>query len=402
MMNKPQSHLNGLLMGAGLMYLMDPDRGSRRRAVLRDQVVHLLHDFSDAIETASRDLGNRTGGALAEVRSRVRRDTADDPVLGARVRSELGRLTSHPGALHVVVEGGRVTLSGPVLADEVEDLLAGVSSVRGVSEVENRLQVHESAGDVPGLQGQAKRPEKRSELMQENWAPATRLLVGVVGGALALRGMRGRGPMDPVLGLVGLGILSRSVTNLPMKRVTGLNAGRRAVDIHKTINVDAPVEEVFAFWSNYENFPLFMSHLREVRLTGGGRSHWVAEAPGGVPVAWDAETTAYRENEVIAWKSIGTPAVQNAGIVRFQPDGSGGTRVDIRLSYNPPAGAVGHAVASLFGADPKHLMDEDLVRFKSLIELGKVTADERTLTREEVGSTAGAAPTGALRREESR
>jgi uncharacterized membrane protein len=183
---------------------------------------------------------------------------------------------------------------------------------------------------------------------------------------------------------VGLGILSRSVTNLEMKRLTGVGAGRRAVEIHKAIHVDAPLEEVFAFWSNYENFPRFMSHLREVRLTGDGRSHWIAEGPGGVPVAWDAETTGFVENEVIAWKSTGGAPVRNAGITCFQANPDGGTRIDIRFAYNPPAGALGHAVATFFGADPKHAMDEDLVRLKSLLEQGKATADGKEVRRAEL------------------
>jgi uncharacterized membrane protein len=379
--------LNGVALGAGLMYLLDPDRGSRRRAQLRDQVVHLLNQAGDAADTSMRDLGNRGRGVVAEGRSRLRRETVSESVLQARVRSELGRLVTHPGAIEVMADGGRVTLCGPVLADEVETLLSGVSSVRGVEEVENRLEVHEGAGDVPGLQGQGPRPEPRFELLQENWSPAARLLMGTLGGALTLRGMRGRGSLDAALALAGLGILARAATNLETKRLTGVGAGRRAIDVYKTVNIDAPVEEVFAFWSNYENFPRFMSHLKEVRRTGEGRSHWVAEGPAGVPVAWDAETTAYEENRVIAWKSIGDSPVGNAGIVRFAADPEGGTRVDIRLSYNPPAGALGHAVASFFGADPKHALDEDMVRLKSLLEFGKTSARGETLTREEIGST---------------
>jgi uncharacterized membrane protein len=377
--------LNGVVLGAGLMYLLDPDRGGRRRARLRDQVVHLINKAGEAADTAARDLGNRGRGMVAEGRSRLRSETVSQSVLEARVRSELGRLVTHPGAIEVVADGGRVTLCGPVLADEVDALLSGVSSVRGVEEVENRLEVHERAGDVPGLQGQGPRPEPRFELLQENWSPAARLLMGILGGTLALRGMRGRGPLDAALAVTGLGILSRAATNMETKRLTGVGAGRRAIEIHKTVNIDAPVEEVFAFWSNYENFPRFMSHLKEVRLTGEGRSHWVAEGPAGVPIAWDAETTAYEENRVIAWKSIGEAPVGNAGIVRFLPNPEGGTRADIRLSYNPPAGALGHAVASFFGADPKHAMDDDMVRLKSLLELGKASSHGETVMREEVG-----------------
>jgi uncharacterized membrane protein len=99
---------------------------------------------------------------------------------------------------------------------------------------------------------------------------------------------------------------------------------------------------------------------------------------------WEAETTAFVPNQVIGWKSLGGAPVQHAGIVRFQSD-RGGTRIDIQMSYNPPAGAIGHAVASMLGADPKHMMDQDLVRLQSLLESGKTTAHGREVTREEVG-----------------
>src|SRR5690606_32636026 len=107
---------------------------------------------------------------------------------------------------------------------------------------------------------------------------------------------------------------------------------------------------------DFENLPLFMSHLREVRDTGGGRSRWTAEGPAGISISWDAEVTGYRDGELIAWKSVGTTPVGNAGIVRFEPAEGGATRIDVRMSYNPPAGAFGHLVASLFGKDPKRAM----------------------------------------------
>lgn len=383
---KQEDLLGGLVLGAGLMYLLDPDKGGRRRAMFGDQALHLIARIRDAAATTGRDLSNRSRGIVAEGRSRLRSETVSDTVLEARVRSELGRLVTHPGAIQVVADVGQVTLRGPVLADEVETLFSGVRSVRGVNEVISRINVHEVAANVPGLQGQNPRPEPRFELLQKNWTPAARLLTGTLGGALALRGMRGSGRLDAGLALAGLALLSRAATNLEMKRLTGMGAGRRAVDVHKTVNIDAPVQEVFAFWSDYGNFPRFMSHLKEVRLTGEGRSHWVAQGPLSVRLAWDAETTAFEENRVIAWKSIGEHPVATAGIVRFQPNPDGGTRLDIHLSYNPLAGAMGHAVASVFGVDPKHAMDEDMVRLKSLLELGKTSAEGDTVTRDELES----------------
>src|SRR5690606_27235537 len=133
-----------------------------------------------------------------------------------------------------------------------------------------------------------------------------------------------------------------------------------------------------------ENFPRFMSHVKEIRELGDRRSHWVVKGPAGSTVTWDARITRRVENEEIAWSTSGDTAVQNAGVVHFSPNREGGTQIDIRMSYNPPAGAAGHTIAELLGYDPKTLMDEDLVRFKSLVEEGKTTAEGQRVTRQEV------------------
>jgi uncharacterized membrane protein len=385
-MPKRSNLVGGMVIGAGLMYLLDPDRGRRRRAMVRDQMVSSWNELDNVVDTAGRDLKNRARGVLAETRSRFRSDEVDDDVLLARVRSEIGRAVSHPHAVRVQSEAGCVTLSGPVLADEEEGLIATVKGVRGVEGVVNHLEPHQEAGTVSGLQGAGRKPGARSEVMQENWAPAIRVLMGLGGGLTTLYGRRVRGPVGSMISMVGLGVLARAATNLRINRLTGVGAGRRAVQVQKMINVNAPVEEVFEFWSHFENFPRFMSKLREARRTGDGNWHFVAEGPAGTTFEWDAIITRVVPNDCIAWKSVEGATVANAGIVKFQPNEKGGTRVDIRLSYNPPGGAIGHAVASFFGFDPKSSMDEDLVRFKSLIEEGKTSAHGQTVRREDLGA----------------
>ncbi len=392
--------VRGLLIGAGTMYFLDRERGRRRRVHVRDRVVHLLHRMDGGAGTVARDLGNRVRGMVAEGRGRIRGGKADDRVLEARVRSELGWLGSHPGSIDVVAQNGHVTLSGPVLAAEVDRLLAGVGAVRGVKAVESRLEVHPEAGSVPGLQGRGRRRGPRPEILQENWAPATRLLVGALGGAMAVRGVaRRRRPLDAAAGVAGAGMLARALTNMDFRRLVGIGEVRRGVDVQKTVNVDAPLEDVFALWSNFENFPRFMSHLSEVRNTGPDRSHWVARLPGGLNLGWDAEITTFVPNEVIAWRSLEGSPVRNAGIVRFQPGDRGRTRVDVRMTYLPPVGALGHAAAWLLGSDARRLMDEDLVRFQSLLEHGKATTRGGTALREEILGSAGEGGAGTEFRE---
>lgn len=382
--------LGGALIGAGVMYLLHPDRRARRFARLRDQGVHLGHVAEEAIGKTTRDLGNRATGLVHELGAAVASEPVDDAVLVERVRSKLGRLVRHPGAIEVAAENGRVTLSGLVLADEVARLLGGVGSVRGVTGVENRLAVRESAGDIPGLQGNP--PRRRGgqfELLQENWAPAPRLFVGLSGGALIAWGLGRGGWPGGIASLVGLGLLARAVTNLELRRLVGVGAGRRAIDLQKAITIEAPVDEVFRFWSHFENFPRFMSHVKEVRASADGRSHWIVAGPAGVPVAFDTVVTEYRQDWALAWKTVPGSAIAHAGRVYFEPTPEGHTRVDVKLSYNPPAGALGHAVASLFGVDPKHAMDEDLVRLKSLLETGKTSVGGERVTRADVVADTG-------------
>jgi hypothetical protein len=209
-MNKGITLAVGLAVGARLMYLLDPDRGQRRRALLRDKLRHGAHQAGDALETAALDLAHRATGLAAETRARFRKEDVSDVVLVERVRAKLGRVVSHPRAITVTADQGRVTLSGQMLAGELAELLAAAAAVRGVRDVENRLEVHERADGVPALQGEGRHRGEGA------WTPAARLLTGTAGGALAAYGVKRRGPMGAALGTVGLGLLAR-----------GLGAGSR-------------------------------------------------------------------------------------------------------------------------------------------------------------------------------
>jgi hypothetical protein len=228
-MNKGFAMMIGAGMGAGLMYFFDPRMGRRRRALVRDQGVHLAHRLDDAVDVTSRDLANRATGVWAEVRSGFSGKEVSDEVLAERVRSQLGGLVRHPSALEVRVEQGDVTLSGPVLRDEVDPLLSGVSSVRGVRAVEDRLSVHDGPGNVPDLQGQPMpRPSGRQwDFMQRHWSPTTRLLTGATGGAMAAYGAGRRDVFGGAIGLAGLTLLTRALTNVELRHTFTAGAGRR-------------------------------------------------------------------------------------------------------------------------------------------------------------------------------
>jgi uncharacterized membrane protein len=246
-------------------------------------------------------------------------------------------------------------------------------------ELDDRLEVHQRAETVPALQGGATRTAPRFELLQENWAPAVRLLAALAGGAALVYGFRRRDARGVLVGLAGLALFTRSATNRPLERVIGVGGGRRAVDIQKTVTIDAPPARVYAFLTEWERWPEWMSHVREVTprgsVDGQEHTHWVVDGPLGVPVSWDAVTTSLVPNEEIAWKTLPGAAVEHAGVIRLDPVEGGGSRVEVRMSYNPPAGVVGHAVAASLRRDPKRQMDADLARLKTTIETGQPPHD---------------------------
>jgi uncharacterized membrane protein len=367
--------LGGIGLGAGLMYLLDSNRGRRRRAMLRDTMNHAAHVLNRAASTTSRDLSHRAQGLWAESSRLFTHDEVSDEALTARVRSTLGRVASHPHAIQVIVRNGQVRLSGDILADEVDELLTCVAKVRGVSTVENQLTAHERADNVPSLQGGRAHSGGSFELLQSNWSPTTRLLAGLTGGTLLTYCLKRRDYASEALGTVGFFLLVRGLTNLELKSLIGVGSDCRATEVRKTININAPVGQVFEFWNDYRNFPRFLSNVREVKPLGDGCSRWTVAGPAGVPVSWTAEVTEFARNELLAWKTVPGSTVSSEGQVRFEANHNGGTRVHIKLCYHPPGGALGHALAKLFGADPKSEMDADLVRMKTLIETGHAPHD---------------------------
>ena len=392
--------IGALGLGAAAVYFLEPARGRRRRHLVTDKIIHSGHVATDAIGVTSRDLANRARGALAVARNALTEDDADDIVIADRVRSELGRVSSHPGAIEVTVDNGLVTLSGAVLDHEADKLVDRVHGVRGVTDVVSLLERHKVAGDFPSLQGGSPPAEPKFELFQENWTPAARFLSGVAGGALVVYGLseeRRQNPLGAALGIAGLALLTRGMTNKPMKRVLGVGAGRRAVEIQKTINIAAPLDEVFDYVTRWENYPLWMSHVREVtshstERTIGERTHWVVDGLAGSTISWNAITTRFLPSRMISWKTGDGDLIAHAGTIWFTQNYDGSTRVHLHMSYNPIAGAAGHAVAALFGRDPKHLMDDDLARLKTTIETGRAPRDAQIRSDREVETEERSAP----------
>jgi uncharacterized membrane protein len=365
--------LSAAAAGAISMYLLDPDHGRRRRAVMRDRLASGMSRLDGATAVASRDLRNRVRGVAHEFRARLTAEEVPNEILSERVRARLGVAISHPGAIEVAALSGRVTLSGAVLEREYVRLLRTVWTVRGVVDVEDRLAVYESAAGISALQGSGKAREPRFGPWQQNWPPGVRVVMGAVGGVLMLNALVGRRSGLGFLGGVGgLALIARSSTNMPIDRLVGVR--RPSMELQKCIEVAAPIEQVFETFSQLERFPEFMKHVREVRVRGDGTSQWVVEGPAGGTISWEAVTTRLEPNRLIAWRTLPGSAVDHAGLLRFEPT-DGGTRVFVTMSYTPPAGAVGHAVARLFGADPKSELNDDLMRMKVFLETGRRPRD---------------------------
>jgi uncharacterized membrane protein len=150
--------------------------------------------------------------------------------------------------------------------------------------------------------------------------------------------------------------------------------------VKKSLIINRPPAELYSFWRDLRNLPRFMNQLESVRETDGKRSHWVAKAPAGTTVEWDAEITEEREGEFIAWRSLEGSQVENHGSVSFErATGGRGTIVSVELEYNPPGGILGATVAKLFGDDPGQQAQEALRCFKQVMELGEVVVSDGTI-----------------------
>jgi osmotically-inducible protein OsmY len=152
-MNRAETFVLGMTVGAGLVYFLDPDRGNRRRALIRDQVVHAGHELEETAMKTARHVRNRTVGLAHEARAGLTERHVDDRVLEERVRSGIGRTVSDAAAIEITARDGHITLSGDVSSRDVQELVRTARSVRGVNHVTNRLHVYAQADGRPGMEG---------------------------------------------------------------------------------------------------------------------------------------------------------------------------------------------------------------------------------------------------------
>lgn len=241
--------------------------------------------------------------------------------------------------------------------------------------IEERLT---AAGQTPLTDG----GESTGRGMSVNIGEVERWASAIGGGALAIYGAT-RGSLGGIaIALVGAALVHRGATghcNLyeamnintaeaPLRNSENVSvSGERGTKVEKSVTINRPASELYAFWRNFENLPQFMNHLESVTAAGPNRTHWVAKGPAGTSVSWDAEVYNEKPGELIAWRTLEGSTVAHAGSVRFEETG-GSTLVRVSLKYDPPGGRLGSYVAGLFGENPEQQIDEDLGRFKQLME----------------------------------
>ncbi|HSD90676.1 MAG TPA: SRPBCC family protein [Kofleriaceae bacterium] len=371
-MSKLASFPGGLLLGAGLMYFLDPIRGRGRRRRINEVVMHAQRLERDLLGKAARDAKHRVSGIVERVKHPGAADVTDE-VIEQRARARIGHAVSHPRALDVVVVRGRLILLGPILEGEAAQVLRCAKSTPGVLEVVDRMERHATAANIPSLQG----PGRRRRQAKGTWPPAMQASATGAGALLMAYGLLlRRGLVGALFGAAGGALALRGSLNRP---IPDLVSGRSGVTVQKSIIVKKPIHTVFDLWSRLDNFPLFMQHVQEVDVQiGGKRSRWTVDGPAGTKVEFEAETTELEPDRVLAWRTLPNQKVEHHGIVRFS-EVEGGTRVAVQMTYRPPGGIVGHAIAHILGWDPKARMDDDLVRMKALLEEGRTRAHRQTV-----------------------
>jgi uncharacterized membrane protein len=194
------------------------------------------------------------------------------------------------------------------------------------------------------------------------------LILSLIGGELLWTGITGNSPIHRILNK------NSAVTGL--SRLVSV-PHEQGYKLERAITINKSPQELYQFWRNLENLPRFMEHLDSVKVLGDRRSQWVAKAPAGMKVEWEAEIINEVENERIGWRSLEGAQINNAGSVQFKPaPGGRGTEVEVTLKYDPPAGALGAAFAKLFGEEPNQQIRDDLRRLKQLMETGEIPTND--------------------------
>jgi len=178
-----------------------------------------------------------------------------------------------------------------------------------------------------------------------------------------------------VLGVTALDVLcSQELSRAKRSSRQGIR------QVKKSITINCAPEEAYSYWRDIGNLPSFMSNLESVRVIDDKRSQWRAKAPANTSVEWEAEIVNDVPNRLIAWRATESAEVYNSGSVRFEEaTGGRGTVVRVRLHYDPPGGAIGVAIAKVFGKEPGQEVDHHLRCFKQILEVGEIIQSDASI-----------------------
>jgi uncharacterized membrane protein/gas vesicle protein len=372
--------LIGLGAGAVTAYLTDPEFGRIRRAAFAKGAKRILAKAAREGKKSLYDSHNRLAGLAAQWRPHAESDPPSDEVLEQRIRSRIGRVVSHPRKIHVVCDGGTVTLWGMVPQDEISELVRTVEAIPGIKEVLDHLEIcppDEPSSTEHDLLRQARNQVKL------NWSPAKRLLVGSAGAALALRGWQRSGILGKALTVIGAGLMVRSAMRNHLRANLAFSESSPGYELRKTIRINAPISDLFDFWTNPENYPKAFSHVAKIERLGENLYRWTMIGPAGIPIGWEGVITRAVSNTLVEWKSLPGSAIGNFGAVHFDPHYDASTRIEVRMFYRPPAGILGKFFAELFGADAQQILTQDLKRLKYLFENGELPHEQIKSINEE-------------------
>ena len=214
---------------------------------------------------------------------------------------------------------------------------------------------------------------------EQNVGNSERIVSAVTGGAMIAYGLKRRDTVGVLLSLLGGGLAFRGASgHCEVYKKLGIDSANAnywvsgKVDVTKSVTINKSAEELFKFWENFENLPQIMNHLESVKKNDELYSHWKAKAPLGYSVEWDAEVTNKVENSLIEWKSLDGADIPNTGRIEFILTVERGTEVKVTFAYIVPGGKIGEIVAKIFGEEPGQQVEEDLRRFKRLMEAGSI------------------------------
>lgn len=216
-------------------------------------------------------------------------------------------------------------------------------------------------------------PQDKQNQDESNETGRWASLIG--GGAMVLMGLRQRSLRGALTAIAGGTLAYKAASDKGgIQQALGMD---KTIKVEKTVTINKPADELYRFWRKLDNLPHFMKHLKSVTVIDDKRSHWIANAPMGASVEWDADIIEERENEFISWASVEGADVDNSGFVRFKKaPGDRGTEVKVVMEYAPPGGAVTSAIAKLFGEEPEQQIGDELRRFKMLMEAGEIATTE--------------------------